>query len=100
MDKPVTPIIGTFVIENSTVGMYDDPRCVYREYIQNSADALDKAISMEILTPQEAAIHIQISKDRKSIVIEDNGTGISNSQVVPMLQVILPLQLYLELFLS
>jgi molecular chaperone HtpG len=86
MDKPVTPIIGKFVIENLTVGMYDDPRCVYREYIQNSADALDKAISMKILTPQEAAIHIQISKDRRSIVIEDNGTGISNSRVVPMLQ--------------
>lgn len=86
MDKPVTPIIGKFVIENLTVGMYDDPRCVYREYIQNSADALDKGISMELLTSQEASIHIQISKDRKSIVIEDNGTGISNSQVVPMLQ--------------
>jgi len=86
MDKPATPIIGKFVIENLTVGMYDDPRCVYREYIQNSADALDKAISNGQITSQEAAIHIQISKDRKSIVIEDNGTGISNSQVVPMLQ--------------
>lgn len=86
MDKPATPVIGKFVIENLTVGMYDDPRCVYREYIQNSADALDKAISNGQITSQEAAIHIQISKDRKSIVIEDNGTGISNSQVVPMLQ--------------
>ncbi|MCP1383684.1 ATP-binding protein [Runella salmonicolor] len=86
MDKPVTPIIGKFVIENLTVGMYDDPRCVYREYIQNSADALDKAISMELLTSQEAAIHIQISKEKKSIEIEDNGTGISSSRIVPILQ--------------
>lgn len=86
MDKSVTPIIGKFVIENLTVGMYDDPRCVYREYIQNSADALDKAISMEILTSQEAAIHIQISKGERLIVIEDNGTGISHSRVVPILQ--------------
>lgn len=86
MDKPATPIIGKFVIENLTVGMYDDPRCVYREYIQNSADALDKAISNGLIASKEAGIHIQISKERKSIVIEDNGTGISNSQVVPMLQ--------------
>lgn len=86
MDKPITPVIGKFVIENLTVGMYDDPRCVYREYIQNSADALDKAIAAELIMPQEAAIHIQISKERKSIVIEDNGTGITYSQVVPMLQ--------------
>lgn len=86
MDKPTPPVIGKFVIENLTVGMYDDPRCVYREYIQNSADALDKAISIGLITSQEAAIHIQISKDRKSIVIEDNGTGIASSQVVPMLQ--------------
>jgi molecular chaperone HtpG len=86
MDKPTVPVIGKFVIENLTVGMYDDPRCVYREYIQNSADALDKAISYGLITPQEASIHIQINKERKSIVIEDNGTGISYSQVVPMLQ--------------
>lgn len=86
MDKPATPIIGKFVIENLTVGMYDDPRCVYREYIQNSADALDKAILNGLITSQEAEVHIQISKERKSIVIEDNGTGISNSKVVPMLQ--------------
>ncbi|MFZ4474175.1 MAG: ATP-binding protein, partial [Saprospiraceae bacterium] len=86
MDKPVAPVIGKFVIENLTVGMYDDPRCVFREYIQNSADALDKAIFNGLININEAAIHIQISKDRKSIFIEDNGTGISSSQVVPMLQ--------------
>lgn len=86
MDNIVTPKIGKFVIENLTVGMYDNPRCVYREYIQNSADAIDKAILNGTIILKEASIHIQISKERKSIVLEDNGTGISNNQVVAMLQ--------------
>lgn len=86
MDKPTEPIIGKFVIENLTVGMYDDPRCVYREYVQNSADALDKAISNGIILSKEGEIHIQISKERKTIVFQDNGTGISRSKVVAMLQ--------------
>jgi hypothetical protein len=86
MDKQKPPVIGKFVIENLTVGMYDDPRCVYREYVQNSADALDKAVLNGLISAKEATIHIQISKERKSIVLEDNGTGISNSKVVAMLQ--------------
>jgi hypothetical protein len=86
MDNQATPKIGKFVIENLTVGMYDDPKCVFREYIQNSADALDKAIANGIVSSKEAVIHIQISKDLKSILFEDNGTGISNSKVVATLQ--------------
>ena len=31
--------IGKDVIESLTLGMYQDSRYVYREYIQNSADA-------------------------------------------------------------
>jgi Histidine kinase-, DNA gyrase B-, and HSP90-like ATPase len=85
-NKTQSPVIGKFVLENLTIGMYDDPNCVYREYIQNSADAIDKAISENLITPIEAHIHIQISKDKKSIVIEDNGTGIRESQVIATLQ--------------
>ena len=41
MDKTSSPVIGKYVLENLTVGMYDDPSCVFREYVQNSADAID-----------------------------------------------------------
>lgn len=85
-NKTQSPIIGKFVLENLTIGMYDDPNCVYREYIQNSADAIDRAISENLITATEAQIHIQINKDKKSILIEDNGTGIRESQVVATLQ--------------
>ena len=37
-------IIGKNVIENLTTAMYEDLRIIYREYIQNSADSIDKAI--------------------------------------------------------
>jgi len=86
MDKRLSPVIGKYVLENLTVGMYDDPACVYREYIQNSADAIDKAIAQNLILKSEGYIHIQISKDKKSIVIEDNGTGIKESQVITTLQ--------------
>lgn len=39
------PIIGKDVIESLTLSMYDDSKFIYREYIQNSADQIDKAIA-------------------------------------------------------
>jgi Histidine kinase-, DNA gyrase B-, and HSP90-like ATPase len=86
MDKQTKPIIGKFVIENLTVGMYDDPRCIYREYVQNSADSIDKAITTNIVSKSEASIYIQINEERRIIEFEDNGTGISQRQVAPLLQ--------------
>ena len=42
------PQIGKDVIESLTLGMYEDCRFIYREYIQNAADAVDKAISLSL----------------------------------------------------
>ena len=44
-------IIGKNVIENLTTAMYEDLRIIYREYIQNSADSIDKAIQQGLLGP-------------------------------------------------
>ena len=38
-----SPQIGKDVIESLTLGMYEDSRFIFREYIQNSADQIDKA---------------------------------------------------------
>lgn len=43
------PKIGKDVIESLTLGMYEDSRFIYREYIQNAADAIDKAIETSLL---------------------------------------------------
>lgn len=86
MDKLAKPVIGKYVIENLTVGMYDDPLCIYREYIQNSADAIDQAIAAGVVEKQEASVFIQIDPINKAVTITDNGVGVSESQVVAVLQ--------------
>ena len=45
MAKQSVPVIGKDVIESLTIGMYEDSRFIFREYIQNAADQIDKAIA-------------------------------------------------------
>ena len=85
MDNQTKPAIGKFVIENLTIGMYDNPRCIYREYIQNSADAIDKAVDLSLVTKKDAIVYIQIDPDKRTIIFEDNGTGISQEKVASIL---------------
>ena len=41
--------IGKNILENLTSGMYTDSKFIYREYVQNSADAIDEAIKKNSL---------------------------------------------------
>lgn len=70
------PIAGKFLLEVLTKGMYSNPMHVYREYIQNSSDSIDKAIATGILPASEASINIQVNEDAHTILIYDNGLGI------------------------
>lgn len=69
-------IIGRHTLESLTTGMYADPYVVFREYIQNAADAIDNAVRRNILIKDAAEIVIRLSPAERSIVISDNGTGI------------------------
>ena len=69
-------IIGKHTLESLTTGMYADPYVVFREYIQNAADAIDNAVRQSLLTSDSAKIVIHLSPAEKSIIISDNGTGI------------------------
>ena len=80
------PRIGKDVIESLTLGMYEDCRFIYREYIQNSADQVDKADAEKLINAGEDEIHITINPEERCIVIEDNATGISSDKVVPILR--------------
>lgn len=86
MDKATTPIIGKDVIESLTIGMYEDSKFIFREYIQNCADQIDKAIREGILNKDEGEIHITINPDKYSICVEDNATGIAQNEVLSILQ--------------
>lgn len=86
MDNKFQPVIGKDVIESLTLGMYEDSRFIFREYLQNSADQIDKAVREGLITKEQGEIHISINSDRREIIIEDNATGISSKDVQPILQ--------------
>ena len=54
-------VVGKHTLESLTSGMYSDPFVVYREYIQNSTDAIDEAYRKGILKPGEDRIDVEIS---------------------------------------
>ncbi len=79
--------IGKDVIETLTLGMYEDSKFVFREYIQNSADAIDKAIREGLFkTRNEGHIEITINCENKQIKIEDNATGIPTDKFLNYLR--------------
>lgn len=82
-------VFGANILENLTTGMYQDSKVIYREYIQNACDQIDKAEEFGILDPRDATtkypdlgqgiIDIWLDPEKRSIVIEDNATGIKAS---------------------
>lgn len=77
---------GANIIENLTTGMYQDSKVIYREYIQNACDQIDKAEQLGILRLRntdskypdlgQGVINIWLKPETRYIVIEDNATGI------------------------
>ena len=79
------PVFGKNVIETLSEGMYDNPLFLFREYVQNSADAIDAAEKCGILKNGEGEIIININGNDREISFEDNGIGISKDNVARML---------------
>jgi molecular chaperone HtpG len=78
--------IGKTVIETLTQGMYEDARFVFREYVQNAADAVDKAVEKGTLSNRKKGeIYIIIDRENSCITVEDNGTGIEQKNVFALL---------------
>ncbi|KAB3534495.1 ATP-binding protein [Alkaliphilus pronyensis] len=77
--------IGKNVIENLTTGMYEDSKIIYREYIQNAADQIDKAKKSGLFVGEDLYIEIQIDDKKRNISIYDNATGIKTSDIVKKL---------------
>ena len=77
---------GANIIEILTAGMYQDSKIIYREYIQNACDQIDKAEKLGILNARntdskypdlgKGEINIWLEPDNRYIAIEDNATGI------------------------
>lgn len=71
------PVIGKDVLELLSTAMYVDPLTIYREYVQNAADAIDDARAAGLLRADEGAIAITIDPTTRTITIRDNGVGIT-----------------------
>ena len=85
MLKGHEPIFGKNVIETLSEGMYDNPLFLYREYVQNSADAIDAAVEVGILEKDEGQIQITIDSSKRQVIFLDNGIGIAKQAVPAML---------------
>lgn len=77
--------IGKNIIENLTTAMYENSFIIYREYIQNAADSIDKAVLEGITSKEDAVIDILIEYGKRRITINDNGMGVPKDKFYKIL---------------
>src|SRR5664279_1793940 len=72
-------VIGKDILELLSSSMYVDPMTIYREYVQNAADAIDEArANGELDSNEPGKVTIDIDVSSRNVKITDNGTGISH----------------------
>lgn len=79
LDRALTsePVVGKDVLELLTSAMYLDPRAIYREYVQNSADAFDDAFATGLFDERDLGrVDVTLDRDARSVRIKDNGVGL------------------------
>ena len=71
--------------------LYSDERTIYREYVQNALDSINKAIDTRVLNQaKDGVVIIDIDAKHKVIKIKDNGAGIESANAVRTLLDISP----------
>ena len=81
LDTQETPALsGAGLLGLVTTGMYGDPLSMYREYIQNAADAAAGSGF-----PDRARVEITVDVTGRQIRIRDNGPGLSGEQALARL---------------
>ena len=75
--KATKTTVGKDILELLSISMYVDPLDMYREYVQNSADAIDDACALGLLEDKsDGVIEIKLSLKDRFITVRDNGAGI------------------------
>lgn len=74
--------VGKNILDNLTTGMYSDSKVIYREYIQNACDQIDKANREGILAAGEGLVDIFIDSKKRYISVRDNATGVKSDVFV------------------
>lgn len=76
-------VIGKDILELLSSAMYVDPLSIFREYIQNSADAIDEAKAASLYHgPKQPRIDITLDPRSRTARIRDNGIGVKASAFV------------------
>src|SRR5690349_17563512 len=80
------PIVGKDVLELLSCSMYVNSLSIYREYVQNSADAIEEATALGLCDPREKGkVDILVDAEARNVKIRDNGTGIGKTAFVKTL---------------
>jgi len=74
--------VGKNILDNLTTGMYADSKVIYREYIQNACDQIDKAVESGLIASEDGSVTIFIDDKKRYISVRDNATGVSKNQFV------------------
>jgi molecular chaperone HtpG len=76
-------LIGKDILDLLTGAMYVDPLSIYREYIQNAADAIEEAREAKLYTKAvQPAVRIDIDPKARTVKIRDNGVGVIEKEFV------------------
>ena len=70
-------LLGGSLLGLLTTGMYDSPLAIYREYVQNSADAIGTS---ELVGDGKVRIHLDPTN--LAVRIRDNGPGLSHQGAI------------------
>jgi molecular chaperone HtpG len=83
---PASVRIGADIVELLTSGMYVAPMTIFREYVQNAADAIDQARTVGTLAPDERGrVKVLIDHAARSVTVRDNGGGVPSALVADCL---------------
>lgn len=75
--------VGKNILDNLTTGMYADSKVIFREYIQNACDQIDKALKMGLLDEENRGeVNIFIDAEKRYISVRDNATGVPRDEFV------------------
>lgn len=88
---PAEIVIGKDVLELVSSAMYVDPLTIFREYIQNSADSIDVARTIGVLSANDVGrvdVTLDLNQPTRSVKIRDNGAGVPNGDFAKRLTAI------------
>lgn len=76
------PLIGSFLLESITTGMYGERKNAIREYVQNSFDGIQSAVERRVLRKGAGKITVTMDEAKDSLIIHDNGIGLPKAVAV------------------